>query len=378
MLHGEERQQRENRDDRDVLKKEDSEGGLASGGLELAAFLKGGEHDRRGGHRDDEAGGERDAKIEAEEGAERSDGRGGADHLETAESQQLGAHPPKEGGLEFETDEEEHHDDTELGEVHNVFGALADEAERMGTDEDAGHQVAENGAEPEAFRDRDRDDGGDEVDEGLKEEGVHLAEGGQEAGVGSSVRFNGGGVGEADGAGDYKWREPFHPAEEGRLLEGREEFVDGEVVVAGASVSLCGATRGERGDERFAVEDVVPVAVGEAVFEHEIEPLFQEGGATIPVERMLEDDDVVGPQELLLMGDVDVKIGVGLVEIVKRDARHGPRGGGETNVDARFLEGGMSEKYEDAGGRGHAGKATGEPAGRKRAIRSRPLARDRS
>jgi len=72
------------------------------------------------------------------------------------------------------------------------------------------------------------------------------------------------------------------------------------------------------------VEDVAPVTVGEAVFEHEIEPLFQEGGATIPVERMLEDDDVVGPQELLLMGDVDVKIRVGLVEIVKRDARNGP------------------------------------------------------
>jgi len=109
-------------------------------------------------------------------------GRRGADHLETAESQQLGAHPPKEGWLEFETDEEEHHDDTELGEVHDVFGALADESQSVGTYEDAGHQVAENGAEPEAFRDRDRDDGGDEVDEGLKEEGVHLAECGQGTG----------------------------------------------------------------------------------------------------------------------------------------------------------------------------------------------------
>jgi len=55
------------------------------------------------------------------------------------------------------------------------------------------------------------------------------------------VHFNRGGVGKADGAGDDKWREPFHAAEEGRLLEGREEFVDGEVVVAGASVSLSGA-----------------------------------------------------------------------------------------------------------------------------------------
>ena len=65
IFRSEERKEGENGDDSDVLKEEDGEGGLAGGGFELAAFLERGEHDGGGGHRDDEAGGEGDAEIEA-------------------------------------------------------------------------------------------------------------------------------------------------------------------------------------------------------------------------------------------------------------------------------------------------------------------------
>ncbi len=83
---------------------------------------------------------------------------------------------PEEGGLEFETVEEDHHHDAEIGEVHDVTGAVADEVELVGADDHAGNQVAEDGAESEAFGEWHRDDGGDEVDEGVEEERVHLGE----------------------------------------------------------------------------------------------------------------------------------------------------------------------------------------------------------
>lgn len=171
-------------------------------------------------------------------------------------------------------------------------------------------------------------------------------EGVEEAGVVGGVLGDDDGVGHADSAVYDERREPFHATEKNGLFERREEFGQGEVVVAGAGVGLGGAARGEGGDEGFALEGVAAGAVGEAVFEDEIEPLLHEGRAAIPIKRVLKDDDVVGADEFLLAGNVDVKIGVGLIEIVKRDAGDGARGGGETDVDARFLEGGMREEDE--------------------------------
>ena len=44
-------------------------------------------------------------------------GRGGAGDLQAAEPEQLHAHLPEHARLEFQADEEQHHDDAELGEV---------------------------------------------------------------------------------------------------------------------------------------------------------------------------------------------------------------------------------------------------------------------
>lgn len=75
--------------------------------------------------------------------------------------------------MEFEADDEEHHDDADLDEVHDVAAVLADKAEHVGADKNAGHEVAEDWAETEALGDRHGDDGGDEVDEGMEEKGIH-------------------------------------------------------------------------------------------------------------------------------------------------------------------------------------------------------------
>ena len=68
-----------------------------------------------------------------------------------------------------------HH--AELGEVHDVLALLADETERERADRDAGQQIAEHRAEPQALGDRHRDDRGGQVDERLVEEvgAVHQA-----------------------------------------------------------------------------------------------------------------------------------------------------------------------------------------------------------
>jgi len=70
--------------------------------------------------------------------------------------------------------------------------------------------------------------------------------------------------------------------------------------------------------------------------------------------------------QLLLAGYDDLKIGACLGEIVECDAGDGAGGGGEADVDARFLEGGMREKDENAGGRGHIGeRSRGRPPRQK-------------
>jgi len=178
LFRREQRKQREDRDDGDVLEEEDGEGALARGGFKLAAFLQRLQHDRRGGHGEDKPGGKRQACAETKGEAEAGDGGGGAEDLQAAEAEQLAAHFPEARGLELEADEKEHHHDAEFGEVHHVAGVFADEAEDMRADEDAREEVAEDRAEAEAFGERHGDDSRDEIDEGVKEDGVHAGEAG--------------------------------------------------------------------------------------------------------------------------------------------------------------------------------------------------------
>ncbi len=188
-----------------------------------------------------------------------------------------------------------------------------------------------------------------------------LGEGGEPAGIVSGLGGDGGGLGETDGAVDDAGRVPCHAAEPGGLFERREEFGHREMVVAGGGVGVGRTAGGERGDEGLAVEGGAAGSVGEAEFEDQIEPLFEQRGAAIPKERVLKYDRVVLVEEGLFAGHVDLEIGVGFVEIVKGDAGDRARGGGEADVDARFLESGMREEDEDAGG--HGGKK-GQECGR--------------
>ena len=53
------------------------------------------------------------------------DRRRGADHLQAAEAQDRPAQGPQLRGLQFEADQEQHDDDAELGEMHDILALAA-------------------------------------------------------------------------------------------------------------------------------------------------------------------------------------------------------------------------------------------------------------
>lgn len=148
---------------------------------------------------------------------------------------------------------------------------------------------------------------------------------------------------------DHERRQPLHAAERGGLLEGGEQFPHREMVVAGARISVFAAPGGERGEEFFPLQFRAVAAVGEPVFEDDIEPLLQQCGAAIPVKRMLKHDDVVGEQQALFASDIHMEIRIRLIEVVKRHAGNLLGGSGQAAVDARFLKRRMGEENEDTG-----------------------------
>ena len=145
--------------------------------LQEVLLREGLQHDGGRRERERHADGDRRLPGKAErEPAAREDGRRGRD-LESAEPEDRSAHPPQQRRLELEPDDEQHHDDAELGEVHHVRALRPDQTETPRPDDDAGEEVSEDGPEPEALGEGHRDDRRGEVDEGLDEEalGAHRA-----------------------------------------------------------------------------------------------------------------------------------------------------------------------------------------------------------
>ena len=57
-------------------------------------------------------------------------------------------------------------------------------------------------------------------------------------------------------------------------------------------------------------------SVSEAVFKYQILPLLQNRRRTIPIKRMLKDNDIMLKQEGLFTCDIDVEFWIPLIEIV--------------------------------------------------------------
>ena len=72
-------------------------------------------------------------------------------------------------GCDFEADQEQHHDDAELGDLADRLG-VGDEAQAIGADDDAGGEIAEDGAEPRPLGQRHQQHGGGQEDEDREQE----------------------------------------------------------------------------------------------------------------------------------------------------------------------------------------------------------------
>ena len=108
----------------------------------------------------------------------------------------------------------------------------------------------------------------------------------------------------------------LHPAQACGLLQGSQELLDRVVVVAFPLVGDLASPGRNGAQERLSAQRRALTPVGPAVLEHQVLPLLQDRRARVPVERVLEDDDVVLLEQTLLPRDVDVEVRVRLVEIV--------------------------------------------------------------
>ena len=91
-------------------------------------------------------------------------------HLGSAHAKDGPAHAPQPAGLQLQADEEQHQHHAKFGKMQDVLH-IAHQLQAAGPYEDAGHQVANDGAQPQRARYRYRDDGGCQVEEGVGKPG---------------------------------------------------------------------------------------------------------------------------------------------------------------------------------------------------------------
>ena len=105
---------------------------------------------------------------------------------------------------------------------------------------------------------------------------------------------------------------PFHTSESCGFLECRHEV--GQVMSHLLVIDVHTRTCGEGQQEFLAVQGGTTAAIGEPVFEDVFDPLLQQGGNVIPVDRELQNNDIGVDQGFLFSFGIDVEVGVQLVE----------------------------------------------------------------
>ena len=69
-----------------------------------------------------------------------------------------------------------------------------------------------------------------------------------------------------------------------------------------------------RPQQMFAMQRLAAVTVSPAVRQNFIDPKFEERRNAVPLHRVLPDDQIGARQRLLLGGNIDIEVGVELVE----------------------------------------------------------------
>ena len=100
------------------------------------------------------------------------DERRGHQHLQPAQAEQPVAHVPKRAGRQFQTDQEQHHDDAKFGKVLKVFRLGPDQSGQRADDDPCG-EIPQNRPQPQARSKRDRDNRSTQIDCRLKQKAFH-------------------------------------------------------------------------------------------------------------------------------------------------------------------------------------------------------------
>ena len=120
---------------------------------------------------------------------------------------------------------------------------------------------------------------------------------------------------------DHEGRQPGHAAQGHGALQRAEELGQGEAVKSIELIRGFRAAGGQNVEGHLAFEGGAPGTIGPAEAEHQVDPLLDQRRGGIPVERMMEDDDVVGQKQALLFDHVDVEVWIDFVEIPEGDVR---------------------------------------------------------
>src|SRR5450830_27949 len=119
---------------------------------------------------------------------------------------------------------------------------------------------------------------------------------------------------------------PAHAAQAGGLLIGWQKVVEG---VTMTFVSLIGAGLGTgrcHQPEVLVTQGITTGTEGPAALQNAVQPFLLQGRHAVPVDRMLQYDQIGLSQKRLLISDIDMKIRIVIVQIVDMYLRRRTRG----------------------------------------------------
>src|SRR6218665_1843093 len=124
----------------------------------------------------------------------------------------------------------------------------------------------------------------------------------------------------AVGAIDHKRRHIVHAAKRGCLAVGKEKLVHGKMVMPFGGISMLSAAARDLTDHFLSAKRKSFRTIRPVVLQYQIEPLFDDGRTTVPVEWVLQHENVMPEKQFLLSFYIYVKIRVLFVQIIKGNA----------------------------------------------------------
>ncbi len=166
LVGPEQRQQRDQRNDGEILEQQDRERAPSARTAQFSALAEPGEDDRRGGHRQAEPDDDRGLPGLTERDGDRGNRDSREQDLRAAQTEHRLAQRPQPRRLELESDQEQQQHHAQLGDVQRGFG-VADEAEAPRADDRARGEIAEHRAQLQPPEQRDDDHRRTQKDGGL-------------------------------------------------------------------------------------------------------------------------------------------------------------------------------------------------------------------